>query len=58
MANSDEHRVRTRSHPAALPVLIWGRRIRRKQGRAKGDIWLLGPLAPISTYQVKILASS
>lgn len=39
-------------------ALIWGRRIRRKQGRAEGDIWLLEPLAPISTYQVKILASS
>lgn len=58
MANNDERWERTCPHPATLPALIWGRHIRRKQGRAKGDIWLLEPLAPISTYQVKILASS
>lgn len=58
VANNDEHWERMHPHLAALPALIWGRRIWRKQGRAKGDIWLLEPLAPISTYQVKILASS
>lgn len=58
VANNDGHWDRTRLCLPALPALIWGMRIRRKQGRAKGDIWLLEPLAPISTYQVKILASS
>lgn len=58
MANNDGHWDRTCLCLPALPALIWGMRIRRKQGRAKGDIWLLEPLAPISMYQVKILASS
>lgn len=56
--NNEEHWERMHPHLDTLPALIWGRRIRTKRGRAKGDIWLLEPLAPISMYQVKIPASS
>lgn len=58
VANNDGLWERIRLLLPALPALIWGTLIRRQQGRAKGDIWLLEPLAPISTCQVKILASS
>lgn len=58
VANNDGHWERRRLLLPALPALIWGTRIRSQRGRAKGDIWLLEPLAPISTCQVKILASS